>query len=206
MSVLEICELQVKPEISPNDPAILKRLIEVRSALKAKVVNTNSKFYQCIEEPMLIYILGVWPSISSHNAFLDSPQKSEILSPQVDLLDFNWMVHVPFSDMSCLPLDAHVMSIARLGFKSGANIVEYQRVLNKHRQKIVEASKPHKMVDRWRCDGESGTEETFIFTGWQSVEAHEEFTASAMEDPEYASVKYLSKERAVKHVRNMEAS
>jgi hypothetical protein len=204
MSVLEICQLQAKPNISPNDPSILKSLIEVRSSLRSQVTNTNSQFYQCIENPTLIYILGVWPTISAHHAFLDSPQKSEILLPQEGLLDFNWVMHMPLSSMESLPLDAHVMSIARFFFGGGENHAEYQKVMDKHRHNIVEATQPQKMVDGWRCDAEPGTQEALVFTGWKSKQAHEDFTAKALDDPEYASVRDLCDGREVRHVRNME--
>jgi heme-degrading monooxygenase HmoA len=203
MSALEICRLQVKPNISPSDPSVVKSLIEVRSSLRSKVTNTNSQFYQCIEDPTLIYILGVWPTISAHHDFLSSTQKSEILLPQEDLLDFNWVMHMPLPGMESLPLDAPVMCIARFFVKEGVHD-ELQRVLDRHRHKIVEGSKPYKMIDGWRCDAKPGKEEAFVFSGWKSKQAHEEFTAKAMEDPDYASAKDLCDGVEVKHVLNME--
>jgi hypothetical protein len=205
MSVLEICRLQIKPNISANDPSVLKSLIEVRSSLKSKVTNTNSRFYQCIEDPTLIYILGVWPTISAHHDFLSSPRRSEILLPQEGLLDFHWVMHMPLPGMQSLPLDAHVISMAKFFFRGGENVAEFQRVMNISRSKIVEGAKPYKVVDGWRCDAEPGTHEALVFKGWKSKQAHENFTAKVIEDPEYASVRDLCDGREVWHMRNMEA-
>jgi hypothetical protein len=60
------------------------------------------------------------------------------------------------------------------------------------------------MVDGWRCDAEPGTQEALVFTGWKSKQAHEDFTAKALDDPEYVSVRDLCDGREVRHVRNME--
>ena len=204
MSILEICQLQVKPNISQNDPSILKSLIEVRSSLRSKVTNTNSRFYQCIEDPSLIYIFGVWPTISAHHAFLESPQRSEILLPQEDLLNFKWIMHMPLPGMESLPLDAHVMSMARIFFKGGEDHTEYQKMMDKHRHKIVDATEPHKVAGGWRSDAEPGMQEALVFTGWSSKQAHEDFTLKAKEDPEYAKLGVLNDGMEVRHMRNME--
>ena len=142
--------------------------------------------------------------MSAHHAFLDSPQKSEILLPQEDLLDFNWVMHMPLPSMESLPLDTHVMSIARFFFRGEENPAEYQKVMDKYRHRIIEATKSHKMVDGWRCDAEPGTREALVFTGWESKQAHDDYTTKTLDDSEYASVKNLCDGREVRHVRNME--
>lgn len=111
---------------------------------------------------------------------------------------------MPLPSMESLPLDAQVMSIARFFFRGGENRAEYQKVMDKHRHKIVEATKPHKMVDGWRGDAEPGTLEALVFTGWKSKQAHEDFTVKALDDPEYASVRELCDRNEVRHMSNME--
>lgn len=107
--------------------------------------------------------------------------------------------------MEYLPLDAHVMSVARLFVKSGESHAELQRMLDRQRHKIVDGTKPYKVVDGWRCDGEPGNHEALVFSGWKSTQAHEDFTVKAMADPEYASARDLCDGVEVRHMRNMEA-
>src|SRR4051812_38878765 len=98
MPVLEVTQLRLKG-ISAADQSLLDSLDAVRSILK-----TNSRFYHCIEEPSLIYILGIWPSLAAHRAFLDSPECHEILGPQEELLEFQWSLHMELDAMVSLPL------------------------------------------------------------------------------------------------------
>ena len=107
--------------------------------------------------------------------------------------------------MESLPLDAHVISIAKFFFKGGENVAEFQRVLDKSRARIAEGTKPYKVVDGWRCDAASGTHEALVFTGWQSKQAHDDFTSKAMEDPEYAIARELCDGSESRHMTNMEA-
>jgi hypothetical protein len=206
MSVLEICQLRIKDGLSTDDPSVLQSLIEVRSMLKSKITNTNSRFYQCIEDPTLIYIFGVWPSVSSHENFRSSPARPEILAPQEDVLDFGWITHMPLPGMESLPLDAPVMSLARFFVKGGDDHVEFQKVLDKSRAKIVDATRPYTVVDGWSCDAEPGKHEALVFTGWASTKDHEEITAEAvLLDPEYGTVRMLSDGFEVKIMSDMEA-
>ncbi|KAH9219282.1 hypothetical protein DL95DRAFT_384718, partial [Leptodontidium sp. 2 PMI_412] len=119
--ILEICQLKVKSNLSPSDPSLLKVLSKARTELKERVHNTNSRFYQCIEDPTLIYILGVWPSLARHTEFLKTPEKSDILDSQEDLFDFGWILHLEIGErgMDELPLEAPVMAITRLFMKDG---------------------------------------------------------------------------------------
>lgn len=204
MSVLEICRLQVKEGISPSDRSIVESLAAVRSELKSKVVATNSRFYQSIEEPRLIYILGLWPSLAAHQAFLASGAQPAILAPQDHLLDFDWAMHMELDSMASLPLDAPVFSIARFRFDGGEKAAAFRLGLETYRQKIVDATVPYKYVDGWCCDSEPGKQECFVISGWRSVEAHDEFSVKVIEDPEYGRGVALCDEREAKHMRNME--
>jgi heme-degrading monooxygenase HmoA len=202
MSVLEILRLRVKHGISPTDPAILSSLITVRSNLRSKVTDTNSKFYQCVEDPSLIYVFGIWPSLEAHKAFLSSPSKSAILAPQDDLVDFNWMLHIPLSDMEDLPLDAPVLSIARMQpFGGGERLVEFTDVIEKY----IRLATPWKRVDRWRVDCEEGKKELVLLSGWESIDSHESFTSGVRRDhSQYASAMGHLEKGEIKHARNME--
>ncbi|OCK85357.1 hypothetical protein K432DRAFT_377711 [Lepidopterella palustris CBS 459.81] len=200
MPVLEVCQLRLKDNISATDEVLLKNLSAVRSIIK-----TNSQFYHCLEDPTRIYILGIWPTLEAHQAFLASAEKEDILGIQDDQLEFQWMIHMGLDSMASLPLDAPVMAIARLFIKDGGHADAYARLVANHRSLIVDATKPYKVVDGWRCDLEPGKHEALMFTGWESVEAHKAFTAKAREEnEEYATVRDHYEGMEVRHARNME--
>lgn len=74
MPILEVCQLRLKEGVSVTDESLLKNLSTVRS-----IIETNSQFYHCIEDPSLIYILGMWSTLQTHQNFLASPEKKTIL-------------------------------------------------------------------------------------------------------------------------------
>ncbi|KAF2809642.1 uncharacterized protein BDZ99DRAFT_463424 [Mytilinidion resinicola] len=199
MPMLEVCRLRLKDGVSASDDALLKTLSTVRSVLK-----TNSRFYNCIEDPSLVYILGIWPTLEAHKAFLASPEKEKVLGSQEDQLDFQWILHMELDDISSLPLDAPVMAIARLFLKGGQHIEEYDRIVNKHRATLADATEPYNVVEGWRNDSEPGKREALMFTGWASMEAHKAFTAKMREDEDYASVRNNYEGMEVRHARDME--
>lgn len=199
MPILEVCQLRLKEGVSVTDESLLKNLSTVRSIIK-----TNSQFYHCIEDPSLIYILGMWSTLQTHQNFLASPEKKTILGTQDDQLEFQWMLHMELDSMSSLPLDAPVMAIARLFIKDGKHVEEYNRIVKNHKSTIVEATEPYKVVDGWRCDSEPGKQEALMFTGWDTVDSHKAFIEKARENKEYASMHENYGGMEVRHARNME--
>ncbi|KAK0114263.1 hypothetical protein ONS95_013760 [Cadophora gregata] len=206
--ILEICQLKVKSSLSTSDPGLLSALSKARTELKERVHNTNSRFYQCAEDPTLIYILGVWPSLARHAEFLTSPEKSEILDSQEDLFDFGWILHmeVGVRGMDELPLDAPVMAITRLLMKDGdVHVKACEEIECKYREVIAEGRRQWNVVDGWRIDREDGKNEGVMITGWESVDAHNAFTKRIREaHPEYASVTQHYEKMEVRHANNME--
>jgi hypothetical protein len=205
MSVLEICQLKVKDNISPSDSSIIASLQKVRTELKERVHPTNSRFFQTIEDPTLIYILGTWPSVAKHQTFLSSPEKPQILDAQQNLLDFNWMLHIPLDNMSSLPLDAPVVAIARAHVKGGEHVTAHKKITGKYRDKLDERTKPHKVVEGWRVDEEPGKQENVVITGWKSREDHLEFSAGLREKyADYAALNKHWEKVEAHHMRDME--
>ncbi|CZT44727.1 uncharacterized protein RSE6_04941 [Rhynchosporium secalis] len=207
--ILEICQLKVKANISFSDPLLLAALCQARNQLREKVHDTNSRFYQCLENPTLIYILGCWPSLSRHAEFLQSPEKAEILDSQETLFDFGWVLHMEIGDngIDALPLDAPVMAITRLFMKDGAEHVEAcEEFEQKHRGVVGERKRTWSVVNGWRMDCEEGKNEGVMITGWESMDEHEAFTERMRtEYPVHAEVVQYHERMEVRHVRNMES-
>jgi heme-degrading monooxygenase HmoA len=205
MPVLELLLLRLRPGISPQDPTLVENLSTVRS-----LVRTNSRFYHCIEDPTLIYILGQWPSLAAHKAFLSSPERDAILLPQMHQLDFVWMLHLDLPEgksmEDVLPFTAPVLGIARMFFNSfDPDVDAYKKILADHRSKIVGTTGPYLLFDAWRIDAE-GKAEYVILTGWESVEAHNELTSTLrMSNQEYATAAGYVEGMEVRHMRNLEA-
>ncbi|KAF2200445.1 hypothetical protein GQ43DRAFT_73084 [Delitschia confertaspora ATCC 74209] len=202
MPILEVCELRLRKGVSVSDPKLLKNLQYVRSQL-----GTNSQFYQCIVDPALIYILGLWPSLDAHNAFLASPEKQRVLGPQEDQMEFQWAVHVELDAVESLPLDAPVMAIARVFISHGGTNTyrkENDGAIAKQVSNIFEATKPYKATYGWRLDAEQGSSEVLVFSGWESAEAYATYTLRAGWETEYAELRDQCVGIQVHHGRNIE--
>jgi heme-degrading monooxygenase HmoA len=206
MPVLELLLLCLLPGVSPQDPTLVENLSIVRS-----LIHTNSRFYHCIEDPTLIYILGQWPSLATHKAFLSSPEKDAILSYQTHQLDFVWMLHLDLPEgknmEDVLPFTAPVLGIARMIFNtSDPDVDVYQRILADYRSKVVGATGPFPLFDARRIDGDEGKVEYVILTGWESVEAHNDLVnALRVSTLEYVTSRGYVEGMEVRHMRNLEA-
>jgi hypothetical protein len=207
MPVLEILQLRIKPSISPSDLSILTSLRTVRTSLAEKIHPTNSRFYHSIEDPSLIYVLGLWDSLSKHQDFLSSPLKTEILSPQEDLLDFSWCIHIEVDSMNQLPLKAPILSIARVKLKSGDHHVkQHEEITARYRGVLEERTRPFGVVQGRRVDGGEGEREDVVITGWETKEDHWAFSAGLRErNEDYRGLREQWESIEVSHVRDMES-
>jgi heme-degrading monooxygenase HmoA len=189
MPVLEVTQLRLK-ELAADDPALLESL----SAVRAKL-HTGSRFYNCIEDPSLIYILGIWPSLDAHVEFLASPSRDEVLGPQEDMLQFCWTVHVEMGGMDLLPLDAPILAIERIRVSEECTQT-FNEVMERHVQKL-QSSYPFKVAHGWRCDAAPNTHESLVFSGWPDAQAHIAFTVKGSRDGQCEMLQ-------ITHARNME--
>ncbi|KAF2256261.1 hypothetical protein BU26DRAFT_414318 [Trematosphaeria pertusa] len=174
MPVLELTQLRLLNGVAPKDPLLLKALSTVRDALQ-----TQSQFYSCIQDPALIYILGLWPNLDAHHEFLASPRAKEILGLQEDMLGFTWTVHVELDAMTSLPLEAPVMGITRRTVRQGRDDAHING-LAKERQTLLESSR-YKVASGVRIDAAPGIHEVVTFTGWENTQAHDAFTTKLAE-------------------------
>ena len=204
MPVLEILQLRVKEGISSTDPSILRSMQTVRSGLEKRITATESRFYQCIEDPTLIYIFGIWQSVAAHEAFLASPEKHDILKPQEGIFQANWMIHIPISSMADMPFDAPVMAIARMHVKSGDHVAEFNRMLPKRLLVMKEGNQPWKMVTEWRCDSKPGQQEMDFLIGCESLTVHDAVIDGVGEDPGCTCLRDYLESKDIMHAKNME--
>lgn len=162
MPVVEITQLRLK-ELSANDPALLKSLSQTRSELQ-----TNSRFFSCIDESSLIYIFGFWPSVDAHWKFLASLARDEVLGSQEAILDFQWTIHLELDDTTPHLFDAPFLAIERFNVDA-ANVEAYDRVVADHVRKLQSKDRgPLGVTYAWRCDLPAGSREIAILTTWST--------------------------------------
>lgn len=197
MPILEVTQLRLK-KLPTDGPELLRSLSIVRDKLQ-----TNSRFYSCIQDPSILYILGIWPSLGSHLDFLASPARNEILGPQEDMLEFQWTVHIDCNGMSSLPLDAPILVIERLRVKE-CGIAALDQAATRHTQ-LLKGSSPFRVAYGWCIDADSQEPEALVISG-QDTQSHITFTTrqKRLGDNDYATFNGQYEELLVHHTRNLE--
>lgn len=169
----------------------------VRTALRTQVHNTNSRLYQGISDPTLIYIFGSWPTLAAHQAFVSSPLREEILALQGNLTKFGWMVHIDLKrGLEELPFEAPVLAVAR--WKENEQ-VNSERATGKD----MESASGFRVVDELRVDGMEGERERVLISGWKSVGAYEQYVEKEVDEDKSARECYEGVDVVL--ARNMEA-
>jgi heme-degrading monooxygenase HmoA len=188
--------------VTADDPVLLQSLSTVRGKL-----HTRSQFYNCIEDPTIIYILGIWPSLDAHLEFLASPARDEFLGPQDDMLDFCWTIHVELGGIRLLPLGAPVLAIERICVK-GEYVEVFNQAVTRHTKKL-QGSHPFKVVHGWRCDAARENHELVLFTGYETAQAHAIFATKKIDtdidiDIDIAAIDKQYETTQVIHAWNLE--
>ncbi|KAF3007860.1 hypothetical protein E8E13_010838 [Curvularia kusanoi] len=160
MSILEITQLRLKG-LTADDATLLERLSYVRDRLR-----TSSRFFCCVEDPSLIYIFGLWESLGAHLDFLASPECSEILKPQEEILSFQWTIHVELRDCISFLSDMSHMTIERIEVNT-AHIDRYTKALDEHKQALQNTDSVH-ITYGWRCDTPIGSYQSVVIMGSNS--------------------------------------
>ena len=165
MPVVEMTQLRLKG-LSANDPALLESLSQARSKLQ-----TNSRFFSCIDDSSLVYIFGSWPSLDAHLQFLASPARDEVLGPQEAILDFQWTIHLEMDATTPQLFDAPFLAIERFDVDA-ANVEAYNRAVVDLARKLQSKDRgPQGVTYAWRCDMPAGRHESALLTTW-STEGH----------------------------------
>ena len=197
MAVLEITQLRLRM-VTANDPALIASLSAVREKLR-----TSSQLYNCIEDPALIYILGIWPNLEAHLEFLDSPARDEVLGPQEEMLQFCWTIHVELDGMHLLPLEAPILAMERLCFKDKC-VETFETTVTKYAQRL-HRNHAFRVAHGWRCDAAHGTHEALVFTGWETAQTHTILAANLGDNGNDTTVlRERSETVKIIHARNLE--
>jgi len=94
MLVTELARLSLQPDTE----SIVSRIAgEPREAKEVMQQASGFEFwyYQCVEDPNVIFILGSWPSVDFHmREFIPSQPNQELLASLKDQVTVEWMFHL----------------------------------------------------------------------------------------------------------------
>lgn len=173
--VLEITLLRLTSPSTQNS-AIISTLRNVRTLLAQKVNPTYSHFYQGIDDPLLLLIVGVWPSLGMHRAFLANDKlREEVLGSQEGLFGFEWGIHITLSGRDPKAVMAEIGSCSGLEVGrwtvNSKSVDKFPGMLEKQDRDRKAVAKTE--VGGWRCDvdevKEGGGREFVRVRGWEEI-------------------------------------
>lgn len=194
--------------------AVIQKLKIAKSVLE-EASNHEFRFFQQIEDPYVIYIIGKWDSPEAHYAFLPSAKNQELLKL------FKEDVHIEEVDrkkMQIWHLDHDVFDVpanAKSVFKAPiiscsrhfvpkVNKADFIEKFNEVRGLLEDFTKPYNVVGGWRIEKENEeTEELVLFSGFESVENHMEF-AKTERFGKYREIVSFVRGFEVKHLKGVE--
>ncbi|KAG9019302.1 hypothetical protein FRB90_004015 [Tulasnella sp. 427] len=212
MPVLEIALLHIRTSSgelastsndveNPLTPYIKGALHHALHVLRASTPETYPfNLLQQHEDPSYLYIVGLWPSIEAHEAFLPSEENKQLLSSLEGKVGVEWMYHAQIGtsasddaivgDVPKLISEAPVIAIGRHGVK-GASKAVFEETWRAGSGGLRSFS-GREPVGGWRVgrvfgvknnDGEKGfkeetDEEWVVLSGWDAVERHSAFAGS----------------------------
>jgi quinol monooxygenase YgiN len=189
MPVTEFAILPLKHPLTENStipPALLQKLQIAREVLEEA---SKYKFYyfQQIEDPSTMYIIGKWDSPEAHYTFLASPENQKLLElfkEDIYIEETNGKImqmwHLD-DDVFAVPSGAEwvftapVISCNR-HFVPKKNKPSFIEKFNEIRGLLEKYTKPYGVVGGWRIEKEDEEKEEWVlFSGFESVDHHMEF-------------------------------
>ncbi|PUU74757.1 hypothetical protein B9Z19DRAFT_1110471 [Tuber borchii] len=201
MAILEFAIFTLHPPNTPTTPAVKTLLGNAQKTLTSASGGHPFTLLTQIESPNTIYLIGSWDSVAAHNSFLASGENQRLLAEAKDVLSVDVMYHAEMN--AAVPLGAPVLGVGRHhvkpGMKSG-----FEECFGRVRGLLRSFTGVWEVAGGWRVDeggeekAEKGGEEWLLFTGWESVEQHQEFGKSE-EFKGYAEIREFLEGFEVKH-------
>lgn len=189
MPVTEFALLPLTHALTQENPSLPPSLITKLKTAKT-VLETASKYtfhyFQQIEDPSIIYIIGKWDSPAAHGIFLPSPENQRLLEMLKDDIESE----DPKRKMSMWHLDSDVFKIDKgeewvfdapviscnRNFVAKEKKEGFEKKFREVKYLLEEYTKPYKVVGGWRIEKESEEseekEEWVFFSGFESVDHH----------------------------------
>ncbi|KAG8916557.1 hypothetical protein FRC01_002993 [Tulasnella sp. 417] len=236
MPVLELALLHIRQPTSDSTTSSVDPLTpDIRQALHYALhvlcARTPERYQftllQQHEDPSYLYIVGLWPSVESHEEFLPSDENKRLLSSLEGQVDVEWMYHAQIStstsdntvvsDATTFFNESPVVAIGRHGVESAKKAV-FEETWRAGAGGLASFS-GRNPVGGWRVGriygakkdaaasgtGENINDEWLLFSGWDAVEKHSAFAASD-EFKEYSKMRPHVATFEVRHARKVASS
>lgn len=209
---MTVTELAILPLIDPTNSfpgALIDKLKTARTVLETA---SGHKFYyfQQIEDPSFIYLLGRWDSVATHQEFLPSVENQKLLELLKHEISINgirmWHLDADIftpAEMTQLVLEAPTISCNR-HFVSAGKKEDFEQQFQEVKSILDEYTKPYSAIGGWRIEKETNEKEEWVlFSGFESVDHH---TAFAKTDgfAEYKKIVGFVEGFELKHLKRIE--
>nr|AHG26151.1 dimeric alpha-beta barrel [Shiraia sp. slf14] len=213
MVVTEIALLRLWSGVVIGNADLKSKLAHAKKVMQ-DYTGRQFYYYQQIEDPSCIYIIGEWESLDQHmNHFIPSRDNQSVLESLKDLLAVEWLQHIDVSHID-LPLPKTedekatihrhelVLSIVRHFVKDGEK-EKFQETFETNKHHLQDFITLGNMGGGWRVDKEDSKEEWVVFCPWSSVEQHQAF-ASTEGFAKYGQIRGHIDGAEIKHARFLE--
>lgn len=176
MPVLELAILPLLSGVTATSPAVLSKLRHLSTAQKS-ASGFPVQFLQQVEDPSLIYLLGGWSSVATHNVHLLTAENLAVLELFRDIVDIPTIVmfHVNVTPQ-LLPqlVEAKIVSVNRQIIKEGQE-EQFEAAFGEAKNLLEKYTKPVPVIGGWKVEEEEGKKEFVLLSGFESVEHHFDF-------------------------------
>lgn len=190
MPVTEFVVLSLTKPVTSDSPTLPETVIQHLKEAKAVLESASGygfRYFQQVEDPSKVYILGLWDSVTAHTTFIASPENQRLLELLKDEIFFTgerkitlWHLEGdvfaldPSSGLKSV-FTAPVISCNR-HFVSTDRRVEFVTKFQEVRSILEDYTKPFNVVGGWRIEKEEvegkEREELVLFSGFDSVDNH----------------------------------
>lgn len=207
MTVTELVILPTLPDGSGKVPSE-KLLANFKSA--KQVLESNSgypfSFFQQIEDPTILYIIGAWSSTAAHESFLPSSQNLALLDlfrGQIDIENI-LMYHIELdANTTPLPLNAPAISVNRHFIKHDQRDL-FRKRFEEVKPLLQGYTKPRPVAGGWRIEKEAeDKEEWVLLSGFDSLDHHMGFSKTD-EFQKYRGIVEYVDGFELKHMKRLE--
>lgn len=211
MAVTELALMRILPPTTATSQSLLSHLKAVKEAIE-KFSGFEFTFYQCLEDPNIILVFGGWSSVEFHmEQWLPSKENQDFVQLLKDEANIEWMWHVNIEPVDRSSIEnAKVIALGRHRIIDGQKET-FEKRFGEVRGGLERFAGGSQLVKGgWRLhrgfvnegvedEFKEGTSAEWIFlTGWDSKEAHGDFSKSK-EFEEFGKLRELMDSSDVKH-------
>jgi quinol monooxygenase YgiN len=205
MTVTELAILKLKSETEISSLALHSALKDAKDAME-HFNNAPGSFhwFQEIEEPTRIYLIGEWQSAAVHfESWIPSPENKRLIELTGSLLDVETMFHINTPQSSLIDaLKGPVVAVGRHTILPEMQ-EEFEQTFSEKKVYLEKVMGPGTFGFGWRIEKEEGKEEFVLIGAWESVDAHVAF-ANTEEFKEYAKIRPFIDGFVAKHVKKFD--